>query len=146
MDNVELAMIVVGIVSGLSVIMAALVVALLSLRGKQDLAAIVGQVLEVARPALESLARRADNQLAQLGSELQPAHQVIENLQTLIDEPEDWLVRLINQPAVIQALRDALAMAESMTDGEVTIDAPPHVTTEAGSVTMDTDKPVEAVK
>lgn len=146
MDNVELAMIVVGIVSGLSVIMAALVVALLSLKGKQDLAGLVGQVLDVARPALEALARRADAQLAQFSSELKPAHQAIEILQTLIDEPEDWLVRLINQPAVIQALREALAMAESMTDGEVTIDAPPHVTTEAGSVTLDPDKPIEAVK
>lgn len=80
---------------------------------KHELAAALGPYLGIA----ESLYQRADAALVPYGDKLKPAHEVIVALGTLVDDPADFLCKLL--PDTPEALiREALERARQLTDGK----------------------------
>lgn len=115
MEQTQLFMVIAGVVASLLIVMLTL---LMALRSKdQALVAALGSLKEALAPALDALQKQADTVLAAYGGPLKPAHDAIAVVQSLVDEPSDWLVQQIGSDAVITAIRDALARFEALTDG-----------------------------
>lgn len=115
MELNELVIVVAGIVAALIAVMLGFV---LALRSKdQALVSVVQALKDALSPALDALQKQADQMLAAYGTPLKPAHDAITIAQSLVDEPGDWLVKLIQSEPVVQAIRDALARFEQLTDG-----------------------------
>lgn len=70
------------------------------------------------RPVLDALHADADRVLAAYGARLRPAHDIVVAAATLLDQDGDTLVQVLPRQA-ITLLRDLLATAEALTDGEV---------------------------
>lgn len=115
MEQTQLFMVIAGTVAALLVVM---LTRLMALRSKdQALVAALGSLKDALTPALDALQKQADTVLAAYGGPLKPAHDAIAVVQSLVDEPSDWLVQQIGSDAVITAIRDALARFEALTDG-----------------------------
>lgn len=85
----------------------------------QQLAALLG-------PLVESIKLYADKGLAPFGVQLAPLHEQLVEIETLIDDDDDYLVRLLKRPKIIAALREILDAGQELTDG-----VPPPVETAA---------------
>lgn len=118
MDNTQLVIVILGIVAGLALIVLAYVAR--TRRGEH--AELLRAMQEIVGPILRTMQEQADKQLAALGPTLLPVHEAIGTMQTLVDEDEDFIVKLITSVtknnAVIEALRETLKLGEELTDGQ----------------------------
>lgn len=70
------------------------------------------------QPLLDVAFPSADRALAAYGARLHPAHEVFAAAATLLDQDTDTLVQAL-PPEAITLLRELLATAQTLTDGEV---------------------------
>lgn len=149
MDNTQLIVVVLGVIAGLALI----VLAYVARTRTGEHAELVAALQAILTPVLATLTEQADKQLALLGPALLPLHGAIETTQLLVDEDDDFMAKLIaglTSPAAVEAIREALALAEALTDGQAGADlgegdavaAEPET---AGSVTVRADPPLDAV-
>ncbi len=106
MDNQTLVVIVLGVLG-----VAALGV--FAYYGKK-----LAEIAALLEPLIRVVVQAADVKLAPYGAALKPVHEAAEALGTLIDQPDDTLVRNLPED-VIAAARVILRYAEQLTDGVV---------------------------
>lgn len=74
--------------------------------------------LTTVAPLLEMAFKQTQQALAPLGATLAPVHSAVGFAETLVDQPDDWVVKALDNPAAITALRELLKKLEDLTDGE----------------------------
>jgi hypothetical protein len=107
MDNTQLIVIVLGALGLMGL-------AVLAYLGKKS--AEAGQVIA---PLFREFVTRLDTLAAGYGSQLAPVHEIVSGVGLLFDEDTDTLVKAINSPRVIAAIRASLKELEQLTDGEI---------------------------
>lgn len=106
MNDTQLIVIALGIVAvcGLAV---------LAYFGKKT-----AEIAGLVKPMFDLLIERADTALVPYGDALQPLHGMIEAAGQAIDEDTDPLVKALQSPAIVAALREVLRQAQALTDGK----------------------------
>lgn len=85
----------------------------------------LSELIALVKPLAESLVQRADVALAPLGQQLKPLHNAAVAADQLFDEPSDFLVQYIKNPAVVAAIREIIRETQDLTDGEPPTEAQP---------------------
>ncbi len=109
MEQQDLIIIVLGIVGSIGLI------ALMYInRTRQgELAELVGLI----SPLVDALRTQADIKLAPYGAPLKPLHDVATAVGSLVDEPDDWLVRQMKSEAAVAAIQEIVRGVLQLTDG-----------------------------
>lgn len=112
MENVnpDVVVIVIGIVAAVGI------VAIAYLRASNNTKWLA--IAELVAPVLPAMLGKADTALAVYGSQLKPVNDAVGAISTLIDEDTDWVTMALPRP-LVDALREALGIADDLTDGEV---------------------------
>jgi hypothetical protein len=114
MSNTELINLIAVVVLGLIGLVAVVALAYAKRKGDDTLLSAIGPYEGIAK----ELIARLDDALVHYGKVLQPVNELVTAGSSLIDDDTDWLVRLINKPEVVDALRKLLNEAQNLTDGK----------------------------
>lgn len=97
-----------------AVVLAALGVIAYALKSRNEDAR---QLAILFAPLVESVRVAVDRQLAPLGPQLTPLHDALVQAESAFDDPDDYLVKLIQRPAVTAAILSIIQAAKALTDG-----------------------------